>query len=95
MKLSSSTGDFRHYADRISEEVACFKETKLRYINLEQDGNVPEPLSEDDGARRRFAHDCGEAAYANVTLVISHAPCLSSMGLPIVWQHILETYGCF
>lgn len=93
MKLSSSTGDFRHYVDCISREVACFKETKFRYINLEQDGNVPELLSGDDDDWRRFAHDCGEAAaYANVTFVTSHAPCLSSVVLPIAELDGSEDY---
>ena len=36
--------------DCIGREVTCFKETKFRYINLEQDGNVPELLSEDEDA---------------------------------------------
>ncbi|MBQ9131792.1 MAG: sugar phosphate isomerase/epimerase [Clostridia bacterium] len=93
MKLSTSTGDFRHYVDRISGEVACFKETKFRYINLEQDGNVPELLSEDDDDWRRFAHACGEAAaYANVKLVTSHAPCLRNVDLPVEMLEDSEDY---
>ena len=84
MKLSSSTGDFRHYVDSISREISCFGGTRFRYVNLEQDGNVPELLSENDDDWKRFAYDCGEAAEgANVKLVISHAPCLRSVVLPV------------
>ena len=77
MKLSSSTGDFSHYVDSVPEKVACFKETKFKYINLEQTGTCPALFSDNDDDWKRFANECGEAAAkAGVKLVVSHAPCL-------------------
>ena len=77
MKLSSSTGDFSHYVDTVPQKVGCFKETKFKYINLEQTGYIPELFSESDDDWKRFANNCGEVAVsAGVTYVLSHAPCL-------------------
>ena len=73
MRLSSSTGDFSFYVDSIPEKIACFKETKFKYINLEQTGIFFE--NEDDW--KRFADSCEkEAEKAGVKFVVSHAPCL-------------------
>jgi sugar phosphate isomerase/epimerase len=77
MKLSSSTGDFSFYVKTVSEKVRCFKDTKFRYINLEQCGEIPELFSDADEDWKKFAQECKDAAdYAEVTYVISHAPCL-------------------
>lgn len=77
MRLSSSTGDFSFYVDSIPEKISCFKETKFKYINLEQTGNVPFLFSENDDDWMRFANECGEAAEkAGVKFAVSHAPCL-------------------
>ena len=46
MRLSSSSGDFAEYVDRVEEKVAYFKGTKFKYINLEQSGDTPELRSE-------------------------------------------------
>lgn len=77
MKLSSSTGDFSYYANTVPEKVRCFRDTKFRYINLEQSGNTPALLAENDEDWRHFADACAEAASdAGVRYVLSHAPCL-------------------
>ena len=93
MKLSSSTGDFSHYVDTVPQKVACFKDTKFRYINLEQTGSHPAFFSESEDDWRRFAEECGEAAAAaGVTYVISHAPCLHQAILPALSDPTDETY---
>ena len=93
MKISSSTGDFSHYVSTVAQTVACFKQTKFKYINLEQTGNIPEFFSDNDDDWKRFAHECGEAAAdAGVTYVISHAPCLHNAILPALENHNDETY---
>ena len=48
MKLVTSTGDFGRYIDRVPERVREFKDTKFRYINLEQTGAATEYLCESD-----------------------------------------------
>ena len=77
MKLSSSTGDFGYYMDTVPERVTCFKDTKFKFINLEQSGTTPAFFSSSDDDWKHFADECGEAAaIAGVTYVLSHAPCL-------------------
>ena len=77
MKLSSSTGDFSFYVESVPEKVACFKDTKFRYINLEQTGNIPELASKSEDDLHCFANACRNAAeYAGVRYLLSHAPCL-------------------
>ncbi len=77
MKLASSTGDFSYYAETVPEKVALFKDTKFRYINLEQTGTVPAFYEESEDGIRRFAEECERAAEeAGVQFVVSHAPCL-------------------
>ena len=79
MKISTSTGDFSLYCETGAQKVRCFRGGRFRYINLEQTGYVPELMSENDNDWRRFADDLGEAAaYAGVTYVMSHAPCLDA-----------------
>ncbi len=93
MKLSSSTGDFSHYVELVPEKVTCFKETRFKYINLEQTGIIPELVSENDDDWRRFADACGKAAAdAGVTYVVSHAPCLHNAILPALIDKDDETY---
>lgn len=93
MKLSSSTGDFGPYVETVPEEVALFRETKFKYINLEQTGSAPELISEREDDWRRFAEACGEAAEnAGVTYVMSHAPCLHKAILPALENPDDETY---
>ncbi|MBQ8510245.1 MAG: sugar phosphate isomerase/epimerase [Clostridia bacterium] len=78
MKLSTSTGDFSFYVDTIAEKVRCFKGSEFKNINLEQTGTVPEFMEESDDGWKRLAHEWGEAAaYAGVTYVVSHSPCLN------------------
>lgn len=93
MKLSSSTGDFRHYVNTTSQKVVCFKDTKFKYINLELTGIVPEFFSENDDDWKRLADECGEAAtIAGVTYVLAHAPCLHNAILPALEDRQNETY---
>ena len=40
MKLVTSTGDFSQYKSLIPDKVRLFKDTKFKYINLEQTGQV-------------------------------------------------------
>ena len=77
MKLASSTGDFIQYVESVEESVAYFKDTKFKYINIEQSASVEELFSDNDDDWKRFADRCAEAATkAGVTYVLSHAPCL-------------------
>ena len=76
MRLSSSSGDFGEYVVRVEQKVEYFKDTKFRYVNLEQSGSTRELFSDNDDWKN-FAERCAKAAeYANVTYVLSHAPCL-------------------
>ena len=78
MKLVTSTGDFSWYVDSVTEKIKAFKDTKFKYINLEQTGSIPAFFSENDDDWRRLADDWGNAAaYAGVEFVVSHAPCLN------------------
>lgn len=77
MKLATSTGDFSWYVNTVAEKVRAFKDSKFKYINLEQTGNIPEFFSDNDADWQRLANDFGEAAaYAGIEYVVSHAPCL-------------------
>ncbi len=77
MKIASSTGDFSHYVSTVPEKVVLFKDTKFKYINLEQTGSIPAFTSDSEEEYKRFAQDCAEAAEkAGVSFVVSHAPCL-------------------
>ena len=92
MKLSSSSGDFGEYVERVEEKVKCFSDTKFRYVNLEQSGNTRELFSDHDDWKF-FADRCAQAAeYANVTYVLSHAPCLHRAILPALDDRNNETY---
>lgn len=78
MKLATSTGDFSWYVDTITEKIKAFKGSRFKCINLEQGGNVPEFFSENDEDWKRLADEWGNAAaYAGVSFVVSHAPCLN------------------
>lgn len=77
MKIATSTGDFGYYVETVPEKVSLFKDTKFKYINLEQTGTLPGFFTESDEGYLRFADECGEAAAkAGVSFVVSHAPCL-------------------
>ena len=77
MKLSSSTGDFSFYVETVTDKVDCFKDTKFKYINLEQPSKLPAFFSDNEDDWKRFAEECRSAAdRAGVQYVISHAPCL-------------------
>ena len=77
MRLSSSTGDFVEYVDRVNQSVEYFKDTKFKYINLEQSGGTAELISDKDDDWKIFADACAKSAdYAGVSYVLSHAPCL-------------------
>jgi len=93
MKLSSSTGDFNYYVESIPEMVRAFKDTKFRCINLEQTGSTPELVSARDDDWKRFADACGEAAAeANLSFVLSHAPCFHNAILPALENPENEEY---
>ena len=77
MKLATSTGDFSWYVDSVAEKVKCFKDSKFKNINLEQTGTIPEFYDASDDGWKRIADEWGDAAaYAGITYVVSHAPCL-------------------
>lgn len=79
MKIATSTGDFGRYIDHIPDRVKEFKDTKFRYINLEQTGTAAEYLCESDDEYKKLAEEFRKAAeYANVKYVVSHAPCLNA-----------------
>ena len=93
MKLSSSTGDFKFYVPSFFDRIACFKDTKFRYINLEQAATCAELSSQNDDDLKRFAESCREAAAdANVTYVLSHAPCLHKPVLAALTDRDNEEY---
>ena len=66
MRLSSSTGDFSFFVNSVSEKVKLFKDTKFKYVNLEQTGDAEQLLAEDDREWRQFAEDCKAADYAEI-----------------------------
>lgn len=77
MKLVSSTGDFSHYVPTVTEKIRLFGDTKFRYLNLEQTGNIPAFFEESDTPYRTLCEEWGKAAEdAGVTFLVSHAPCL-------------------
>ena len=77
MKIATSTGDFSHYVPTVGEKVSLFRDTKFKYINLEQTGSTPFFFTESDEDTKQFADICAEvAAKAGVSYVVSHAPCL-------------------
>ena len=77
MRLSSSSGDFAEYVDRVEEKVAYFKGTNFKYINLEQSGDTPELRSENYDDWKSFAERCARVAEeSGLEYVLSHAPCL-------------------
>ncbi len=78
MKLVTSTGDFAHYVPSVADEIANFKGSKFRYINLEQPASEPAFFSENDDDYKRLANEWGEAAAsAGVKFAVSHAPCIN------------------
>jgi sugar phosphate isomerase/epimerase len=77
MKLSTSTGDFSFYVETVPEKVRLLRETKFKYVNLEQTGNTPFLLCDSDKEYKTFAEECRSAEeFAGVRYVLSHAPCL-------------------
>jgi hypothetical protein len=96
MKLATSTGDFSWYTNSVSEEIRSFKDSKFRYINLEQPGSLPAYFAESDDDWKRLADEWGNAAAdAGVTFVVSHAPCLRMPGsnhLQPAQRHISVRY---
>lgn len=80
MRLSTSTGDFGGFEDAVADRIQYFKDTKFKYINLEQTGPHTSAILCDEGEGwRKLADDFGEAAVkAGVTYVVSHAPCLDA-----------------
>jgi sugar phosphate isomerase/epimerase len=76
MKLGTSTGDFTGYVDSIEEEIKNFRNSKFRYINLEQ---VDKSFEQDGDEWRRKVDAWGEAAaYAGVSFLASHSPCVNA-----------------
>ena len=53
MRLSSSSGDFGEYVVRVEEKVEYFKDTKFRYVNLEQSGRRLEEFCREVRKSRR------------------------------------------
>ena len=93
MKLATSTGDFSWYADTVTEKIRHFKGLKFNYINLEQTGNIPELMAENETDWQRLAEEWGEAAAdAGVSFVVSHAPCLHQPVLNALRDPADETY---
>ena len=93
MKLATSTGDFSWYTNSVSEEIRSFKDSKFRYINLEQPGSLPAYFAESDDDWKRLADEWGNAAAdAGVTFVVSHAPCLRMPGSNHLQPADEETY---
>ena len=93
MKLATSTGDFSWYTNSVSEEIRSFKDSKFRYINLEQPGSLPAYFAESDDDWKRLADEWGNAAAdAGVTFVVSHAPCLRMPGSNHLQPADAETY---
>ncbi len=81
MKISTSTGDFSGYVKTIAEKVKLFKDTKFKYINLEQTGSEVKEAVANDKELKRKIDDWGEAAvFAGITYVVSHAPCINPFG---------------
>lgn len=80
MKLSTSTGDFNGYVESVADKVRQYKDTKFKYINLEQTREPTVSILSDPGEGwRQLAEDWGEAAVeAGVTYVVSHAPCVDA-----------------
>ena len=80
MKISTSTGDFTGFEEVVAERVKYFRDTKFKYINLEQTGaHTSSILCEDGDGWRHLADDWARAAEeAGVTYVVSHAPCLDA-----------------
>ena len=93
MKLATSTGDFSWYKNSIADKVACFADTKFKYINLEQPGSIPAFFSNSEKEWKILAHQWEEAAaVAGVTYVVSHAPCLHFPVLEAMNDPQNETY---
>lgn len=93
MKLSSSTGDFIRYESSIADAVRQFKNTKFKYINLEQTKHTEYLFSESEDEWKRKADEWAEAAaYAGVTYAMSHAPCLHTACLGIMENPNDEAY---
>ena len=93
MKLSSSTGDFGPYVDTLPQEVACFKGTKFKYLNIELSGSNPEFLSDNDDDWKRLAEVCKSAAEdAGIKYVLSHAPCFHKPIFAAMTDRSDETY---
>lgn len=88
MKLSTSTGDFGKYVDSLDQEIRHFKGSPFRYINLEQN-TADYFLCADDAPWRREVDKWGEAAaYAGVSFVFSHAPCMNAFETDEEYYHI-------
>ena len=83
MKLTTSTGDFGRYIDYIPDRVKAFKDTKFKYINLEQTGPALEYLCDSDDEYKKLTEKFAEAAeFAGVKYVVSHSPCLNAYAKP-------------
>lgn len=92
MKLATSTGDYKFFVPSITEVIKNFKNSKFRYINLEQTGVIPEFFSNNDNYKK-LAEEWGDAAeYAGIQYVVSHAPCLHNPILSAFKNHDDETY---
>jgi sugar phosphate isomerase/epimerase len=95
MKLATSTGDFSFYVDSVAEKVACLGPSPFRYINLEQPQTLSELYEEGDGGWKRLAERWAKAAEeAELTYVVSHAPCLHKPCLGLFRDPNDETYLC-
>lgn len=93
MKLATSTGDYKFYVPSIKEAVENFKDTKFKYINLEQTGVIPEFFSDNDDDYKRLASEWEKAAeFAGIKYVVSHAPCLHNPVFAAFENHEDETY---
>ncbi len=94
MKLATSTGDFSWYVDSVTEKVRCFKDSKFKYINLEQNKTIPEFFGENDDGIKRLADEWGNAAaFSGVKFIVSHAPGLHNPCFNALHDRDDEEYG--
>jgi sugar phosphate isomerase/epimerase len=78
MKLSASTGDFRHISDDPAVRVACYEGTGFRYLNLSRykDALPGLPLcsSDEKTAMKMFRDVSDTALRLRLNFIMGHAP---------------------
>lgn len=93
MKLATSTGDFKWYGNSTAEELLFFKDSKFKYINLDQSAKCAEFFSDNDDDWKRLADSWGNAAAeAGVKFAVAHAPCLHQPCMNMLHDPSDESY---